>query len=186
MRRVRRAAGAGAEVIGPDQWALAALRQGMPLAEVVDRMMDADPWWTPERRAAADAFYLKEWEQEVRRAHHFRRLRYYQEHGIKQGMQDVMLTYIAAWYARDFTTRELADELWKVMEASPQDRRDPWRPSHAYSKAVRAHRFIEREDAKEAAWMPGLMAWAQRVTAQTQQQVRRQRFDRWARREVIS
>ena len=78
---------------------------------------------------------------------------------------------------------ELADELYAVMQACDQDRRDPWTYRHAGQMAARVHRFIMREDAKVAAWMPEALAWADRVTRRARDKTA---FERRARRESRS
>ncbi len=98
-----------------------------------------------------------------RMAAHFWPLVYYQIHGIASGLQWDRLGWLAARYARDFGTGELADELWAVMEASPQDRRNPWRRSHATDIAARAIRFTGRADAAQRAGMAGAMAYFKRA-----------------------
>jgi hypothetical protein len=75
---------------------------------------------------------------------------HFQTRGIEMGKQWAVLGWLACRYARDFTVDGLAHELWKVMEASPQEHRRPWRWRHAADIARRAKRFIERADAAEA------------------------------------
>ncbi len=125
-----------------------------------------------------------------RMAAHFWPLVYYQIHGIASGLQWDRLGWLAARYARDFDTGELADELRAVMEACPQDRRNPWRHSHATAMAVRAHRFISQADAAQRAGMADAMAYFKRAeirwAAEAAQARDRTRFERWARRGVSS
>jgi hypothetical protein len=75
-------------------------------------------------------------------------LAYFKIHGIEQGMQWPLLGWLAARYARDFTTDELAGELWEVIEASDQGR-PRWTYRQIYSCAARAGRFIDREDTSQ-------------------------------------
>ena len=92
-------------------------------------------------------------------------LAYYKIHGIKQGMQWHVLGWLAARYARTFPTCQLADELWEVVQASPQNPRDPRRRRQIGDYAARARRFIEREDAKEAELLRQVSRWAERSRA---------------------
>jgi hypothetical protein len=103
---------------------------------------------------------------------------YYKIHGIPIGQQEVVLRDLAARYARFFTTADLADDLWEVMQASPQrhgyGKDGPWTLRHAADIARRAGRFIDREDAAEdarwreadarwgiSAWLRSTARWAQ-------------------------
>jgi hypothetical protein len=69
---------------------------------------------------------------------------------------------LAGRYARDFTVHQLAGDLWAVMEASPQDRHNPWRRHHAVDIAARAHQFIMNADSREYEMLvrSGAYAWA--------------------------
>lgn len=120
----------------------------------IQYQVDVCIWWLdngrPERAASRPFF---------RAADHFWPLYYLRHKGIPAGLQYHLLGQLAAMYARDFTTSELAAELKAVMEASPQDRRDPWTWGHARSTAERVKRFIEREDQKQDAAMASFMAW---------------------------
>jgi hypothetical protein len=132
-----------------------------------------EAFWTPERiRSCQDWFEqdfaadIERWERQDR---HWWPLAYFQKNGIKIGVQESTLTALAARYARDFTVGQLADELWKVIEASEQDPKNSkglWKRGQMYAKAARAHEFIEREAAREATWMPGLMVWCERANAE--------------------
>lgn len=99
-----------------------------------------------------------------------------QIHGIRQGYQWAVLGWLAARYARDFTTARVADELWRAMEASPQDRHDPWTQRHAADIAARAGRFIERADTADAGWLRqadqhwGISRWLASATRRAQSQ----------------
>jgi hypothetical protein len=78
-----------------------------------------------------------------------------QSRGIPMGMQWEVLGWLAARYARMFTTAQLADELWEVVQASPQShgygpKEGPWRRYQINDIAQRARRFIDREDAAQA------------------------------------
>lgn len=88
---------------------------------------------------------------------------YFKIHGIPQGQQWSVLGWLAARYIRLCGVEWLADELWSVMQASPQDERDPWRRSHAKDIAARAERFIDRADARNLPLMrahgAALHAW---------------------------
>ncbi len=105
-------------------------------------------------------FYLSGWEAGWPDAkiealeRHYWPLSWYKAKGIEMGEQEVMLRDLAARYARDFEVSELADELWEVMQASPQrhgyGRDGPWTRGHAVSIAARAKRFTDREDAAQA------------------------------------
>jgi hypothetical protein len=99
-------------------------------------------------------------------ARHWWPLVYCKCKGIEQGAQWDRLGWLAARYARDLSVRDLADELWEVMQASPQDHRNPWRRHHAVDIAARAHRFIERADERLSRWLheSGAYAWALSVT----------------------
>jgi hypothetical protein len=88
-------------------------------------------------------------------------LTYYKIHGIKQGMQWDVLGRLACRYARKFSTDQLARELAEVARHSQQDPGDPWRWHQIYGIAERAKRFIEREDAKEAAMYDRFCSWWQ-------------------------
>jgi hypothetical protein len=82
---------------------------------------------------------------------HWWPLVHFQHEGVQQGQQWDRLGWLAVRYARDLTVAGLADELWKVMEASPQDRSSPWRRSHAADIAARAvpvHRARRRQRAR--------------------------------------
>lgn len=74
---------------------------------------------------------------------------WYQMEGIEQGRQWHILGWLAARYARELGVTELADQLWTVMDASPQDRSRPWTRRHAADIAQRACRFIQRDDARQ-------------------------------------
>jgi hypothetical protein len=89
-------------------------------------------------------------------------LAYFKIHGIGQGRQWAVLGYLAARYARDFTTDELAHELWEAVQASEQNPRDPWRWHQIRDCARRAKRFIGRADALADARLQdsGAIAWA--------------------------
>ncbi len=78
-------------------------------------------------------------------------LAWYQSKGIPTGRQWHILGWLAARYARGFGPARLAEELWEVMAASPQDPRQPWTRADAAGIAHRAARFIERADAQEQA-----------------------------------
>jgi len=96
-------------------------------------------------------------------------LAYCKLHGIPMGRQWDRLGWLAARHARDFSTAGLADELWEVMQASPQShgygRNGPWTRGHAVDIAARARRFIGREDAAEAATTAAFRAWWARQEA---------------------
>jgi hypothetical protein len=105
----------------------------------------------PAFRRAAERY----WERE-------QQLAYFKAHGIEQGMQWSVLGYLACRYARDFTTDELAHELWEIVQASGQNPRDPWQWHQIRSCAARAKRFIDRADALADTRLrnSGALAWA--------------------------
>lgn len=144
---------------------------GLSEREVSDLIFGDDPWWTPERIAACNRHWEREWEQRMRRIRHWYPLKHYQEHGIPYGEQEERLRDLAARYARDLSVGELADELFAVMEACEQSHRrsdgGPWTNQHAYAIAARAHRFIERKDAQvDPAWLAALARWCEWANAQ--------------------
>jgi hypothetical protein len=111
-------------------------------------------------------------------------LEHYKQHGIEMGIQEETLTRLAAQNARRFTVAELADELFEVMEASPQDSGDPWRRWHAVSIAARARRFTDRSDAaqekQDAEFMrflhtSGFLRWAEAALARAPRPARQVR-----------
>jgi hypothetical protein len=129
-----------------------------------------EAFWTPERIRSCQAHFERDFAADIerweRRDRHWWPLAYYKQHGIEPGHQEEVLTALAARYARDLSVSQLADQLFEVMQACDQRPRDPWKNRHAYMMAARAHRFIERADLDEAAWMPGLMAWCERANRQ--------------------
>ena len=71
--------------------------------------------------------------------------------GIERGYQWYLLGHYAAVYARFYTVAELAFLLHEIMQASPQDPRNPWTYRHATDISARAHRFTDRSDAADRA-----------------------------------
>ncbi len=126
---------------------------------------------------ASEAEFEQRHEKVVERIRHFWPLYYYQQHGIGMGGQWDMLGQLAWYYARDFTDNRLADHLWKVMEASPQDPRHPkglWRHSEAQAIADRAVRNRAEADAAWDRWYheSGAYAWAMSTVRWAQSQGR--------------
>jgi len=122
---------------------------------------------------ASEAEFEQRHEEVVERIRHFWPLYYYQQHGIGMGGQWDILGQLAWHYARDFTDNQLADHLWAVMEASPQNKNDPWRHSHAQAIAARAVQNKMEADAELHRWLveSGAYAWAESTErwAQSQQ-----------------
>jgi hypothetical protein len=128
-------------------WVRTGLAAGVDVQEIARAWYEAQPdRLPPEVERAADRWLAHYWP-----------MAHFKVHGIERGRQYHVLGWLAARYARDFTTDELACELWEVIEASGQGR-PRWTYRQITATAARAMRFIDREDA--ALRDSGAMAWA--------------------------
>ena len=106
----------GAQQLPPD---MAACLAGLGLTpEDVTPRSEAERWVFEVLVIGAGAGWTQEQSEQV--AQFTWPLVHYRIHGIPMGQQWDILGRLAARYARMYSTRQLADHLWAVMQAGPR------------------------------------------------------------------